>query len=59
VVIKVLDIRGSEICTLVNKNQAPGEHTVSFDTSGFPAGIYLVRLQAGDAVVTEKMAVMR
>lgn len=59
VVMNVLDIRGSEISTLVNEDQAPGEHTVSFDTSGLSAGIYLVRLEAGEAITTTKFVVMR
>jgi hypothetical protein len=59
VVIKVLDIRGSEISTLVNEDQAPGEHTVSLDASGLPAGIYLLRLQAGETVATEKFVVVK
>ncbi len=59
VVLKVLDIRGSEVCTLINEVQAQGEHGVDFDVSGLPAGIYVVRLEAGEAVATEKMVVIR
>jgi photosystem II stability/assembly factor-like uncharacterized protein len=59
VVLKVHDIWGREVSTLVNEIQSPGEYMVPFDASGLPAGIYLVRLQAGDTVVTEKMVVMR
>ena len=59
VVVKVLDMQGSEISTLVNEDQAPGEHTVSLDASSLPAGIYLVRLEAGEAITTNKLVVMR
>jgi N-acetylneuraminic acid mutarotase len=53
------DITGKQIRILVDEVQAPGEHSVHFDASGLPAGIYLVRLQAGEEVVTEKMVVLR
>jgi hypothetical protein len=59
VVLKVMDIQGSEIFTLVNENQELGEHIVSFDTSSFPAGIYLVQLQAGEASEITKMVVLK
>lgn len=59
VVLKVLDIRGSEISTLVNENQAPGEHIIPFDASGLPAGIYFIWLQAGEDITTTKLVVMR
>ncbi|MBP6978438.1 MAG: T9SS type A sorting domain-containing protein [Bacteroidales bacterium] len=59
VVLKVLDICGHEVVTLVNQVQAPGEQEVHFDVSGLPAGIYFIRMEAGDAVFTEKMVVMK
>ncbi|HOW26424.1 MAG TPA: T9SS type A sorting domain-containing protein [Bacteroidales bacterium] len=59
VVVKVLDIRGSEISTLVNEDQAPGEHIIPFDASGLPAGIYFIWLQAGEDITTTKLVVMR
>ena len=52
-------MHGSEICTLVNQVQAPGEHVVDFDVSWLPAGIYLVRLQAGEVSETTKMIVLK
>jgi hypothetical protein len=57
--VTVHDITGKQIRILADEVQAPGEHSVHFDASGLPAGIYVVRLEAGDAVVTEKMVVMR
>ena len=57
--LKVLDVRGSEVFNVVDEEQAPGEYSVHFDASGLPAGIYVVRLQAGDAGATEKVVVMR
>ena len=59
VLLKIMYICGSEVCTLLNEDQSPGEYVVPFDVSWLPAGIYLVRLQAGETVATEKMVVMR
>jgi len=54
----IYDIRGQKIKTLVNEMQLPGEYTIRFDGSELPAGIYFIRMQAGDKVVTEKLVMM-
>jgi len=51
----VIDIHGQKMKRLVNKTQSSGEYQVPFDPSGLPAGIYYVRLQAGNEVVTRKV----
>jgi hypothetical protein len=58
VCITLHDISGKLIKTLLNEEQAPGEHVFYLDTSGLRAGIYLIRLQAGDAVATQKPIVL-
>jgi photosystem II stability/assembly factor-like uncharacterized protein len=57
--ITLHDITGKQIRILVDEVQAPGEQVVHFDASGFPAGMYFVRLQSGDRVETVKVVVMR
>ncbi len=61
--LKVYDILGREIQTLVNKMQTAGHYTVSFssNTKGYqlPSGVYLYRLQAGNYVETKKMILMK
>ena len=59
VVLKIVDVCGSEVCTLVNEEQAPGEYIIPIDASGLPVGIYLIRLEAGDAFTATKMVVIR
>ena len=57
--LTIFDLNGNKILTLVDKKQSNGEHTIQFNASTLPAGIYLVRLQAGGEVVTEKLVVMK
>jgi hypothetical protein len=55
--LKVYDFAGREIKTIVDENQAPGKHQVTFDASGLPAGVYFYQLQVDGNVETKKMIV--
>jgi len=57
--LSIFDIYGKKIRMLVDEMQKPGEYSVRFDGSDLPAGIYLVRLQAGTRIETTKLVVMR
>ncbi len=57
--LKIYDILGKEVTTLVNKNQAPGNYTVNFDASDLPSGIYFYRITAGSFTETKKMILLR
>ncbi|MBF8295796.1 MAG: hypothetical protein HW389_2341 [Bacteroidetes bacterium] len=67
VTLRVFDILGREVATLVNDVRSPGTHVVRWDALGQPSGIYLYRLQArvmsggqGRALIaTKKMLVVR
>ncbi|HEV8537897.1 MAG TPA: T9SS type A sorting domain-containing protein, partial [Bacteroidota bacterium] len=57
--MKIYDVLGREVATLVDEMKEPGEHYVDWDASGITSGIYFYRLQAGGFVETKKMAVVR
>lgn len=62
--IKVYDISGREIETLVNSNQAPGTYSIGFGNSALASGTYLYRMTTKTAegktsVQTKKMIVMK
>ncbi len=59
VTIKLFDLLGSEIATLVNEEKPVGSYEVEFDGAGLPSGIYFYRLQAGSFVETKKMLLMK
>ncbi|MBT8382228.1 MAG: T9SS type A sorting domain-containing protein [Ignavibacteria bacterium] len=45
--LKVYDVLGSEVATLMNENKAPGTYETEFDAKNFSSGIYFVKLSAG------------
>ncbi len=57
--LKVYDILGNKITTLVGEEFPAGKHEIEFDASGLPSGIYFYRLQTGDYVETRKMVLMK
>jgi hypothetical protein len=57
--LKVYDILGREVKTLVNKEQAPGNYSVKFDASQLSSEIYFYRLQSGKFIQTRKMILMK
>ena len=59
VILKVFDLLGREVATLVNEEQRPGIYRATWDATGFPSGVYFYRLQAGGFVQTRKMILMR
>ncbi|MBM2841882.1 MAG: hypothetical protein HW412_2410, partial [Bacteroidetes bacterium] len=57
--LKVFDILGREVATLVSEAKQPGTHSVQWDASGVASGVYFYRLQAGDFVQTRKLLLLR
>ncbi|MBK8552957.1 MAG: T9SS type A sorting domain-containing protein [Ignavibacteria bacterium] len=55
VTLKVYDISGKEIRTLINGIQTAGKQTITFDGSDLSSGIYLYKLTAGNFSETKKM----
>jgi hypothetical protein len=59
VTLKVFDLLGREVTTLVNEKMKPGSYHQLFDGSGLASGVYLYRLQAGTFVQTKKLLLLR
>lgn len=57
--IKVFDLLGREIATLVNEVRHPGEYTAQWNAVGFSSGVYLYKMEAGSFVSTKKMILMK
>ena len=57
--IKVFDLPGRELATLVDGSTEAGAHSVEWDASSLASGVYLYRIQAGDWIETRKMLLLK
>ena len=57
--LKIYDILGKEVETLVSQEQTAGYYEVNFDGSRYASGVYIYRLVAGDYVSTKKMMMIK
>lgn len=57
--LKVFDMLGREVATLVNERVQAGEHQVSFDASTLSSGIYIYQLKTGEFSSTRKMLLIK
>jgi Peptidase family C25/Secretion system C-terminal sorting domain len=59
VTLKVYDMVGKEVKTLVNSRQSAGLHSVIFNASNLSSGVYFYRMIAGDFVQTKKLILLK
>ena len=59
VTLRVYDMLGREVETLVNSGQEAGYHNVAFNGADLPSGVYLYRLQAGSFRETKKLLLLK
>lgn len=52
--IKIFDITGNEVKTIVNDNLRAGEYETDFDAASLTSGVYFYRLQTGEFLSTKK-----
>ncbi|MGE5499028.1 MAG: YCF48-related protein [Syntrophothermus sp.] len=57
--LKIFDMLGREISTLVNEEQTAGEYKVQFDGSSLPSGIYIYSIKAGEYISSRKMLLLK
>jgi len=57
--IRLYDILGNEVATLVNQIQPAGEYEVEFSAEQLSSGIYFYKLQTGDFISTKKMLMIK
>ena len=57
--LKIYDVLGNEIATLVNEEKYAGSYEVEFDGANITSGIYFYQLTAGSFVETKKMVLLR
>jgi Secretion system C-terminal sorting domain len=59
VTLKVFNLLGQEVATLVNGNMAAGNHSISFDASNLASGLYIYKINAGSFSSAKKMMLLK
>ena len=59
VTLKVFDVLGNEVATLINENQPAGNYDITFDAANLSSGVYYYTLQAGEFTSTKKLMLMK
>ncbi len=57
--LKVFDVLGNEVATLLNEEKEAGYHSIDFNASDLPSGIYFYQLKAEDFIDTKKMIIIK
>jgi len=59
VTLKIYDVLGREVVTLVNEQQQPGTYEIAFNASLMPSGIYIYKLSVGQFISAKKMILLK
>ena len=59
VTLRIYDILGSEVKTLVNEYKEIGRYEVKFDASDLPSGMYIYQLKSGEFISSKKMMLVK
>jgi hypothetical protein len=57
--IKIYDMLGQEVATLVNEAKSPGPYSIRWNADKFPSGIYIYRLTTGESSISRKMILIK
>ncbi len=56
--VRLYDLAGRRVATVVDRVLSEGEHAAALEVGGMPAGVYILRLEAGDHVAAKRLAVV-
>jgi hypothetical protein len=59
VTLKVFDILGREIATLVNEEKTAGSYKINFNGNKLGSGVYFYQLRAGSFIETKKLVLLK
>jgi hypothetical protein len=57
--VKVFDLLGREVTTLVNRVMTAGTYTVEWNAASMPSGVYFYRVEAGSSSIIKKMVLLK
>lgn len=58
VTLKLYDLLGNEVMTLLNEEKSPGNYEIEFDASGLASGVYMYKMQGGSFTESRKMVLL-
>ncbi|GAB1349185.1 hypothetical protein MASR1M107_13980 [Ignavibacteriales bacterium] len=59
VTLKIFDVTGTEVMTLVNQKQEAGSYTINFDATNLASGMYIYKIESGKYNAVKKMMLMK
>jgi len=59
VTLKIYDVLGREVITLVSEELNAGSHQINFNASTYSSGVYFYQLKADEFIQTRKMILLR
>jgi hypothetical protein len=59
VTLKVYDMLGTEVASLINDRKKPGNYSVTFNASNLPSGIYVYKLTSGNFTESKKLILLK
>ncbi|MEO8210830.1 MAG: T9SS type A sorting domain-containing protein, partial [bacterium] len=57
--LKIYDVLGKQVATLVNQKQSAGTYSVDWNASNFPSGVYFYSIKAGSFKETKRMILLK
>lgn len=57
--LRIFDLLGREVVTLVNEEKDPGSYAIRWDAADFPAGVYFYQLKADDFLAVRRMVLVK
>ena len=57
--LKIYDVLGNEVATLINEEKSAGSYSINFNASKFPSGVYFYTLRSGEFTATKKLILMK
>ncbi|MDP3684212.1 MAG: T9SS type A sorting domain-containing protein, partial [Ignavibacteria bacterium] len=57
--LKVFDVLGKEVQTLLNEEKSGGTYEVTFDAAKLPSGVYFYTMQTNNFLSTKKLVVLK
>lgn len=59
VLLKIYDVLGNEVATLVNEEKSPGKYKIQYDAVDLPSGVYFYQLTTEEFIQTKKMLLIK